>query len=604
MTSPSAHGSGRDAATGAGTGPSPDGAGRRAAEGAPPSPDGTAQRGPDGAGPPAGPAGGPPPVALKYSPWLVLVVLCLGFFMILLDTTIVNIAIPDMIDSLHATLDQILWVLNAYILVYAVLLITAGRLGDLYGQKQLFVIGLIIFTAASAACGFAQNPNQLIAARVVQGVGGALLTPQTLSVLTVIFPQEKRGAAFGIWGAVAGVATVAGPTLGGWLVTSWNWRYIFFVNVPVGLVTLIMALIVMPNLHLNRRHKLDWTGTALVTLGLFLICFGLIEGQPHDWGKVWGPVTIPMIIGAGVLVLAVFMVQQYLNRRGEPLMPFSIFRDRNFSLMNAVVACIAFGMLGLFLPLIIYLQSVLGLTALQAGLTVAPMSLISMVIAPFAGRMADRIGGKYILTSGLLMWSVGMTMIVFAAHPDSHRSAFIPGLIVAGLGLGQTFAPLQTIAMHDVAPRMAGAAAGVINTTRQLGALIGSAAVGALLQAQLATQLRDQATTNAAALPEAVRARFVEGFSNAASKGLEVGAGQTGGRVPAGLPAQIRDTIIALATKTFREAFTAAMRTSLVLPLAVLALGVICTLFVRGRGRNGAAPEAKAAETTETARVG
>jgi EmrB/QacA subfamily drug resistance transporter len=551
---------------------------------------------------PQGAAGPTPAVATRYSPWLVLLVLCLGFFMILLDTTIVNIAIPDMIDKLHATLDEILWVLNAYILVFAVLLITAGRLGDLYGQKRLFLLGLVIFTLASAACGFAQNPGQLIAARIVQGVGGALLTPQTLSVLTVIFPPEKRGAAFGIWGAVAGVATIAGPTLGGWLVTNWDWRWIFFVNLPVGILTLVMGAIIMPDVRLNRRHALDWTGTALVTLGLFLVCFGLIEGQPHDWGKVWGPVTIPMVIISGVLVLGVFLLQQYRARR-EPLVPFALFRDRNFSLSNVIVACIAFGMLGLFLPLIIYFQSVLGLSALQAGLTVAPMSLISMVVAPFAGRMSDRIGGKYILTSGLLLWSVGMTMIVFAAHPDSSRAAFLPGLIVAGLGLGQTFAPLQTIAMHDVAPRMAGAASGVINTTRQVGALIGSAAVGALLQSQLATHLADEASRNASALPAPARGPFVDGFSQAASRGLEVGAGQTGAQIPSGLPAQLRETLLSLAQKVFHNAFTDAMRASLVLPLAVLFVGVVCTLFLRNRRGGGGGESTEAAEAAREAPV-
>jgi EmrB/QacA subfamily drug resistance transporter len=540
---------------------------------------------------PTGPRGAP---ALKHSPWLVLVVLCLGFFMILLDTTIVNIAIPDMIDRLHASLDQILWVLNAYILVYAVLLITAGRLGDLFGAKRLFMIGLVVFTLASAACGLAQNPAQLIVFRVVQGVGGALLTPQTLSVLTVIFPPERRGAAFGIWGAVAGVATVTGPTLGGWLVTTWDWRWIFYVNVPVGILTLVMAAFIMPDLRLNRRHRLDWIGTVLVTLGLFLVCYGLIEGQSHDWGEAWGPITIFQIIGAGVVVLAVFLGHQYAQRNNEPLVPFRIFADRNFSLMNAVVAAIAFGMLGLFLPLIIYLQSVLGLTALQAGLAVAPMSLISMVVAPFAGRLADKTGGKYVLMFGLTLWVVGLSIVVASAHVDSDRGDLMPGLLVAGLGLGCTFAPLQTIAMRNVQPQVAGAASGMINTTRQLGAVIGSAAVGALLQNQLVTKLTDQAEVNAAGLPPQMQQRFVDGFADAASGSLEVGAGQSGAALPPGTPQQIVD----LALRTFHEGYTAAMRSTLVLPLIVLALAALSVLFVR----NGTAkPPAEAAPAAAAA---
>jgi EmrB/QacA subfamily drug resistance transporter len=519
----------------------------------------------------------------RHSPWLILIALCLGFFMILLDTTIVNIAIPDMIDSLSATLDQILWIINAYVLVYAVLLITAGRLGDLYGPKQLFLGGLVLFTLASAACGTADNPTQLILFRVLQGVGGAALTPQTLSVITIIFPPHRRGAAFGIWGAVAGVATVTGPTLGGWLVTNYGWRSIFYVNVPVGIGALVLAGIVMPNLRLNRRHQLDLTGTALATVGLFLLCFGLIEGQSHNWGKVWGPITIPMIITAGVIVLGAFMWQQVVSRTGEPLVPLRIFADRNYLLMNLVVMTIAFAMLGIFLPLIIYLQSVLGLTALQAGLTVAPMPLISMVVAPFAGRLADTPAAKFVLFAGLSLWATGMGIVIASAHVGSHRADLIPGLIVAGFGLGGTFAPLQTIAMRNVEPRMAGAASGFINTTRQLGAVLGSAAVGAVLQAQLAADLRSTAQINAAALPPAIRQRFVDGFSDAASKGLEVGAGQTGARLPADVPAVLRPKILEIATRTFHEAFTAAMRSTLVLPLILLGFAAIAVAFVQRR---------------------
>jgi len=548
------------------------------------------------------PRGAPPSVevAVRHNPWLILTALCLGFFMILLDTTIVNIAIPDMSTKLHASLDDILWVLNAYVLVYAVLLITAGRLGDLYGPKQLFLGGLALFTAASVACGFAQNPEQLIAARIAQGIGGALLTPQTLSVLTVIFPPHRRGAAFGVWGAVAGVATVTGPTLGGLIVTDWGWRWIFFVNLPVGILALVLATLVMPNLKLNRRHRLDITGTALATAGLFLLTYGLIEGKPHDWGAVWGPVTIPVVIGVGVVVLAVFLWQQYARRNAEPLIPFSIFHDRNFSVMNFIAAVVGFGMLGLFLPLMIYYQSVLGLSALQAGLAVAPMSLVSMLVAPLAGRLADRVGGKYLLVAGLSLFAAGNGILLASAHVDTTRPQLLPGLLVAGLGLGLTFAPLQTLAMRNVEPRMAGAASGVINTTRQLGAVIGSAAVGALLQSQLAAKLDAAAVDNAAAIPDpAVRARFIEGFQHAASGSLEVGAGQTGVELPSGVPPAIAQQIAKVATSTFHEGFTNAMRVTLILPIALLAVGAAACLLARGAARNRPRGEDAARGTAE-----
>jgi EmrB/QacA subfamily drug resistance transporter len=529
----------------------------------------------------------------RHSPWLVLSVLCLGFFMILLDTTIVNIAIPSISDKLHASLSDILWILNSYVLAYAVLLIPAGRLGDLYGQKVLFMVGLVIFTLASAACGFAQNPGQLIVFRVVQGVGGALLTPQTLSVLTVIFPPDKRGAAFGIWGATAGVATICGPVVGGWLVTDFGWRWIFFVNLPVGIVGLIGAAIVMPNIKLNRQHRLDWLGTVLATVGLFLITFGLIEGQSHHWGQVWGQVTIPEIIAAGAVIMVVFFIQQYLQRDGEPLIPFQIFHDRNYSIMNYVVMSIAFGMFGLFLPLTIFLQSVLGLSALQAGLTTAPMSLISMFVAPVAGRMADRIGGKWILFAGLSLFSAGMGILIASSHLGVSRWHLLPGLIVAGFGMGMTFAPLQTVAMLNVEPRMAGAASGFINTTRQLGGVLGFAAVGALLQAQLSTKLSAAAVKESAALPPAQQGAFTSRFHDVATGNLDIGNSAGGSKLPAGTPEQIK----LLAAKVFGEGFVNAMRVTLWLPIAVLAVGALSVLLVRGRaGRTGpaAAPEPEA----------
>src|SRR5216684_5757005 len=209
----------------------------------------------------------------RTNPWLVLVVLTSGFFMILLDTTIVNVAIPAMSAGLNTTLDQILWVLNAYILTYAVLLILAGRLGDLYGQRNLFAIGLFIFTVASALCGFSQNSNELIGARILQGIGGAVLTPQTLAIITTLFPPERRGAAFGIWGGVAGLATIAGPTIGGALITYFDWPWIFFINVPIGIGAFIATFLIVPDLRPGRRQCWDLVGVALATAGLFGFVF-------------------------------------------------------------------------------------------------------------------------------------------------------------------------------------------------------------------------------------------------------------------------------------------------------------------------------------------
>jgi len=528
-----------------------------------------------------------------YSPWLVLITLCLGFFMILLDTTIVNVAMPAISSGLNASLSDLLWILNAYVLVYAVLLITAGRLGDLYGPKVLFLGGLVIFTGASAACGFAQSPTQLIIFRIIQGLGGALLTPQTLSVITTIFPAERRGAAFGIWGSVAGVSTVAGPVLGGWLVTDYSWRWIFFVNVPVGIVTLALAAVVMPNLKLNRRHKLDIPGVVLSTGALFLITFALIEGQSHHWSKVWGPITIVELLVVGVVLLAAFIYLQYAERHGEPLVPFSIFKNRNFSIMNGVVTAISFGMLGLFLPLTIFLQTVLGLSALQAGVTTAPMSIISMFIAPFAGKFADKAFGKWILFCGVALFAGGMGILIASSHLGVSRVHLLPGLIVAGFGLGMTFAPLQTIAMRDIEPRMAGAASGLINTTRQLGGVIGLAAVGALLQSQLSAKLGAAAQQQANQLPPQYRTQFIDGFKQA-SGNLDVGSSQNAVKLPPGIPAEVAQTLKNLIKTVFDTGFTNAMRVTLWLPIAVMGVAALSVLLVR---TSRAADREKAADT-------
>jgi EmrB/QacA subfamily drug resistance transporter len=517
----------------------------------------------------------------RTNPWLVLVVLTMGFFMILLDTTIVNVAIPAMSAGLNTTLDQILWVLNAYILVYAVLLITAGRLGDLYGQRTLFAIGLFVFTLASALCGLSQNVNELIAARILQGVGGALLTPQTLSIITSLFPPERRGAAFGVWGGVAGLATLAGPTIGGAIITYISWRWIFFINVPIGIAALVATFVIIPDLRPGRHHGWDVIGVLLATAGLFGIVFGLIEGQRYNWAEFAYGVTIPEIIIAGVALIVVFIVWERFQQ--EPLVPLSLFAERNFAIANWIAAAISFGMLSLFLPITIYLQSVRGFSALTAGLTLAPMSVTSMFLAPFAGRLADRIGAKYILTTGITLFTIGFGTLAVVAGRDSTWLTFLLPAIIAGAGMGMTFAPMTTLAMRNISPRVAGAASGVLNTTRQLGAAIGSAVVGAILQSHLATTLHDQAISHAASLPVAFRAQFIAAFSSVASNGFEIGTGQSGAKLPPGLPPAVASQINALAHDVFVTAYIDAMKSTLVVPIAFLAFTALTTLLIRRR---------------------
>ena len=528
----------------------------------------------------------------RTNPWLVLLVLTTGFFMIMLDTTIVNVAIPAMSTGLNTTLDQILWVLNSYILVYAVLLITAGRLGDLYGQRNLFAIGLLVFTVASALCGLAQNPVELIGARVLQGVGGALLTPQTLAILTSIFPPERRGAAFGVWGGVAGLATLAGPTVGGAIITYIDWRWIFYINVPIGIAALVATFLVIPDLRPGRRHGWDIVGMVIATAGLFAIVFGLIEGERYNWGQIESyPITIPAVIGAGVALMVLFVIWERFQ--AEPLVPLSLFADRNFAIANWIAAAISFGMLSMFLPFTIYLQSVRGFSALVAGLTMAPMSLVSMFTAPFAGRMADRVGGKYILMTGIILFTIGMASLGLVAGPDSTWINFLVPAAVAGLGIGMTFAPMTTVAMRNVSPRVAGSASAVLNTIRQLGAAIGSAVIGALLQNRLATTLHDQAVSHASALPDAFRSQFIAAFSNVSSKGFEIGTGESGARLPGNLPPSVAHQLSVVAHDVFVSAYIDAMKSTFVLPIVFLLFTALTTLLIKRRPRAAIQQEAK-----------
>ncbi|MBT2212011.1 MFS transporter [Actinomadura sp. NEAU-AAG7] len=519
----------------------------------------------------------------RGDPWAVLVTLSLGFFMTLLDLTAVNVAIPSMIDKLDASLDAVLWVINVYILVLAALLITAGRLGDLRGPRAMFVAGVALFTVASVLCGLAQDPAQLIAARAVQGLGAAALMPQTMTIIIATFPAERRGAALGVWGAVAGVATIAGPTLGGLLVSAAGWRWIFFVNVPIGAAVLVMALTLIPDVRPGRPHRLDVPGVALATAALLCLTFGLTEGQRYGWNAgIWA------LLAGAALLLAVFLAHQRTRQDDEPLLPFTLFRDRDFAVMSVVSAAVQVGMIGLFLPVMIYLQSVLGFSALKAGLVMAPGMVLSALVSPVAGRASDRLGGKYILMSGLALFAVGMAWLAAVADVGRTWQALQPPLAVAGLGIGCVFGPMVTVALRNVQPRMAGAASGVLNTIRQIGTITGSAAVGAILQNRLAGSLRDEASARAAGLPPDLRGRFVAGFDHAAKGGLEVGGGRGAAPdTPPGTSPDLVHHVQRVAAATFEHGFVHALRPTLALPIAVIVIGAASCALVRRHRSEG-----------------
>src|SRR5215472_703277 len=514
-------------------------------------------------------------------PWLSLIVLCLGTFAVLLGATIVNVALPSIITDLHASLDQALWVINAYLLVFAGLLIVAGRLGDMFGPRRLFVIGLALFATASALCGAAQSPGQLIAARVLQGVGAAALTPQAMVIIQAVFPRERMGAGFGVFSSMVGLAAVSGPTLGGVLTTYLSWRWVFYVNLPIAAAGIVLAYRFVPDVRTGRRPRLDLIGALLATTGLSAVVYGVIEGQRYDWCTVRYGITIPEIIAVGIAILAAFVAWE--RRHREPLLPLGLFRSRTFAIMVLLNVAVQFALQSMLLVNSINLQSVLGMTAVRAGLTSLPLTLALTALAPFAGRLTDRFGGKYVLMAGLVVFAAGIAGVAAVSSTHATSLTFAPVLLVAGLGMGAIFAPLATEAMRAAPARLAGAASGVLNTGRQLGGTLGGAITGAVLATQLASALHARALTDARLLPSAARPGFVAGFSHAARSGLQVGRGQSAASVPRGTALPLVPQIRRLINDVFANGYITAMRPTLAISVGILLAGAAACVLLRRR---------------------
>ena len=534
-------------------------------------------------------------------PWLALTALCLGTFATLLDTTIVNVALPSIITGLHATLDQALWVVNGYLLVFSSLLILGGRLGDLLGPRRMFTAGLALFAIASAACGAAQSPGQLIAARMVQGVGAAAMAPQGMTIIRHMFPRGRMGAAFGVFSSMISVAAVSGPTLGGLLTTYLSWRWVFYVNVPITAAGIVMAYLFVPEVRTGRRPRLDVIGVVLALAGLSAVCFGVIEGQRYDWGTVVGGVTIPEIIVIGAALLAAFAVWE--RRQPEPLLPGGLFASPTFTIMAVLSLLVQFALQSMLLANTLNYQSALGFTAVRAGLTGLPLTITLIILAPFAGRLTDRIGGKWVLMTGLVVYAAGIVGVAIVASPAATSFTFAAPLAIAGAGMAALFAPVNTMGMRAAPPALAGAASGVINTGRQLGATIGAAVTGAVLATQVAGGLSSRAVIAARQLPVPVRQPFIRGFAAAAHSGLRVGRGQSAARIPAALPRALIPRFEQLAHDVFVGAYIAALRHALPVPVAVLLVGAIgCLVLLRRGPVPGSGPSGPPARDTAAAR--
>ncbi|UMB72157.1 MFS transporter [Mycobacterium paraterrae] len=405
-----------------------------------------------------------------------------GFFMILLDSTIVAVANPSIMVKLGTSYDTVIWVTSAYLLAYAVPLLVAGRLGDRFGPKNLYLIGLAVFTAASLWCGLSSTIGMLITARVAQGIGAAVMSPQTLSLITRIFPVERRGVAMSLWGATAGVATLVGPLAGGVLVDSMGWAWIFFVNVPIGIIGLGLAFWLIPDLS-TSKHRFDLIGVALSGIGMFLIVFSLQEGQSHDWAPwIWA------VLVAGVGFMTAFVYWQSISKI-EPLIPLDIFRVRDFSLCNAAAVVIAFAATGMILPLMFYAQAVCGLSPTRSALLTAPMAITSGVLAPLAGKLVDRSHPRPVVGFGFSALAIGLTWLSIVMKASTPIWELVLPFFALGVAMAFIWAPITATATRNLPQRFAGASSGVFNATRQVGAVLGSAGMASFMTSRITAAL-------------------------------------------------------------------------------------------------------------------
>ena len=443
--------------------------------------------------------------------WAALIIVCVGTFMLLLDITVVNVALPDIQKELDASFTDLQWVVDAYALTLATAVLIAGTLGDRLGRKRVFLFGVGLFTAASAACGAAPNPLVLNLSRGVQGVGGAIVIAVALAIISQEFHGKERGTAFGAWGATIGAAVAIGPLVGGALTTWFGWRAIFYVNVPIGIICILVGMRVLHESRNEDSGSFDVGGFITLTGGLFSLVLALLRG--NDWG--WGSGReVALFITAGVLLTAFVVIELRVE---DPMLDLSLFRIPTFTGAQIVAFAISASIFSQFLYLTLYLQNVLGYSPIQAGLRFLPLSLISFVVAPIAGRLSTRIPVRILLGVGLAIVGIAL-LLMHGVTSSSGWTALLPGFLLAGIGVGMVNAPLASTAVSVVEPRRAGMASGTNNTFRQIGIATGIAGLGAIFQDQIASELHGVGSAAAVASgavqgSELARHAFISGLN-------------------------------------------------------------------------------------------
>jgi EmrB/QacA subfamily drug resistance transporter len=407
--------------------------------------------------------------------WWTLIAVSVAIFMLLLDITVVNVALPDIQRSLHSSFSDLQWVVDAYALTLATFLLTSGSVADLIGRKRVFIAGLFVFTTASAVCGLSTTPLMLNLARAVQGTGGAMMFATSLALLAEAFHGKERGTAFGVFGAVTGGAVAVGPVLGGVITSGIGWEWIFFVNVPIGVIAVFITLTRVKDSRDPNATGVDWAGLVTFSGSLFLLVYALVQGNQKGWGSP----EIVAFLSAAVVLMAAFLIVEHLQSR--PMLDLTLFRRPAFTGASIVAFCLSSSFFAMFLYLTLYIQDVLGYSPLQAGLRFLPSTLLSFIVAPIAGKLSVRMPVRLLLGSGLLLIGIGL-LTMTAIDAASSWTALIPGFVLAGAGVGLVNPPLASTAVGVVPVEHSGMASGINSTFRQVGIATGIAGLGAVFQ--------------------------------------------------------------------------------------------------------------------------
>ena len=502
--------------------------------------------------------------------WWTLGAMCFALFMIMLDNTVVNVALPSIQRDFGASLSALEWTVNAYTLTFAVLLVTGGRLGDIFGRRRMFLAGVVVFALSSATIGLAPTEGWLVASRAVQGIGAAFMMPGTLSIITNAFPPEERGRAIGMWAGVSAIALALGPVVGGWLTEDFSWRAIFFINVPVAAGAIAITLFAArESRDESVDRRVDVPGMTALTVGLTALVFALVEG--NAWG--WGSARILGLLAFAVAALAAFVRIEL--RSPVPVVDFDFFRSRSFLGANIVAFTVSFAMLAMFFFIALYMQNVLGYSPLEAGVRFLPSTLVIMVASPIAGRLTDRVGPRPLMTAGMILCAASMAWFA-RIDVDSGYGYLLPAFVVMGFGMGLAMSPMTTAAMNAVHRSKAGVASGTLSMSRMVGGTFGVAVLGALV----ATVGREELERLLPALSTGARERLAEGLGSGAA---------------AGAPAEVVDAA--------QAAFVAALGTGLWLSAGVAAVGAAVAWFTitPGKAQAPATAEHQAVTDAEAA---